>query len=731
MGGINMGKLTRMQRSYRWQPHLPFMPVNIETNPWAKRLNYTFQTLPIVEVSRNKWILEDSVHHSWHSQASFLIHILNTWRHNLSLAPMSVDYLPDIRHQEFGRVFDTEKQARGYYWFTRSLMFQMYAEFAFVAAGRRYKWRDQARKFCEDNKYRDQETNEAFFKGVEDALCDFLRTKRAGVVIDTTKTQIWPFIPIYLKNGVPTFMHVGHVTFHDREQYPRPPIIHITNITGHTKYDRYPADWPNQEALFQRTHKFLDDFYEDRLGITPVRPARPLSLSRPSIQEIGYDFHQRGPTSSWVNPYTNNNVDFIQMAERVPADQPLSGGEGLDWVEFFDKRRKSNEKTERGETPAEKGRRVTREREAEKINLNNNDFPSSKRTKVFQWVQCNDNPDTCGMRLHWLPIWKRILVERVDVESTWQEYLPTQRIYDSFRNEWDLMYLFDVTAQGYDKALQDDDFSTYEDDDFDDRHDEPMDVDYIPRLDPDLPVAYLDQINVAPQTTPYSNVGSLFSRIAFIAPANLFSWVWMTLGLRCSIPLDPPLSFSKLENFMGFYLDDAAKGNPVCRHLEEFATYVVNRDFDNPRMSYLCDMDPNYTTKLDVSTAGLQFKKVVITRTRPDLSSSTSPGYILTATDDNLGFKYGWKLVVFNATSVVQIIRNRWGSRSMESLIRHLVCHGIEFRTIIPSLVQNRRRVVKTSPKLVDYKGIPAIPDIQEKRTVQPSNPPGGRACPS
>ena len=62
-------------------------------------------------------------------------------------------------------------------------------------------------------------------------------------------------------------------------------------------------------------------------------------------------------------------------------------------------------------------------------------------------------------------------------------------------------------------------------------------MDIVSTIDPNEPVAYLDQLNVAPVTTAYLNVLVLSSQIGFVAPANLFAWVYLTLGLSCVFPL--------------------------------------------------------------------------------------------------------------------------------------------------------------------------------------------------
>lgn len=59
-------------------------------------------------------------------------------------------------------------------------------------------------------------------------------------------------------------------------------------------------------------------------------------------------------------------------------------------------------------------------------------------------------------------------------------------------------------------------------------------------------------------------------------------------------------------------------------------------------------------------------------------------GYILTPKDEEYTINRGWILVIFEATTVIQIVRNSWDS-SMENLVRHLVRHRIQFRTLVPA----------------------------------------------
>lgn len=330
-----MSKITRMQRSYKYQPHLPFMPVNLPSHPWAKRLKYKYDTLPIVEVAPKQWTLEHSVTRLWFSHAAYFTEILSTWRHHLCYAPMSIENNANIRDYDLRRVFETEAKARGYFWFCRTLIFSMYAQYSFVCAGRK-TWREDVEEFLKKGNY---PIEKQWQDDVAEALCDFRYTKRAGVVVDVATTEIWHLLRRYHENGVPILMDVGHVTFHDRDQHPKLPTIFITD--AQTKYDKYPTDWPMKSELILRVQNHLKKYFEDRLGDSTTRTISPLTVSRPLVEEAGSRIHQRCQTSSWVHPDTNQEVEFLQMADPQPVDSRTSS-ERIGWVEFFDGRRITN-----------------------------------------------------------------------------------------------------------------------------------------------------------------------------------------------------------------------------------------------------------------------------------------------------------------------------------------------------------------------------------------------------
>ena len=676
-----------MQHSYRWQPHLPFFPVDLPFSNWAERYHYKYQTLPIVQVGPHSWALDNRVATRWLSHVNFFSNIIVHWRNNLTYAPMTVDYVPDIRQQDITRHFDAEEKARRFCWFYRTLIFCMFAEFSFITAVRP-NWRGQLATFCQENNL---SLEEEWLNTVDNVLCDFRHTKRAGVIINVATTQLWPFLRRYHENGVPVLMEVGSVTFRDKDQWPpRLPLIQITNATAH-RYDNIPSDWPTQAELLERTKDFLRKSYGHRLGSAP---APPLSLSRPVVEELGGDVHKWAPTTPWVNPYTQETIDCIQVRDPAPAN-PRRVADHIGWIEFLDRRREVNRKREISETPVEKQKRESRIRDSLKINQLHSCGPS-KKSEVYKWVEEEPQAGEVPMRDYLGPIWRRVRVNRAEVEEIWDDYLPSQRLYDSFHNQWDLHRLFDVNAR---PPQQD-----YDDND----EDSIGDATHIDQIH----IAYLDQIALAPVGDAYSAVQLLSSQIAFIAPKNLGDWSFFCLGLKCSRPLETSSSYRHTSALIGYIVDEHEKTTAIYEYLQEYVSYIVERDFQNPRLAVLSDLQPTHPSPIDLGNAALYIRRVTVSSNATGVPSKI--GYILTPKHESSSAEHGWILVVFEAITVLQIVRNLWANSSMEDLVRHLVRHGIQFRTLVPATQVIPDDILKLNEAPVDFTTIPPMDrDVQ------------------
>jgi len=165
-----------------------------------------------------------------------------------------------------------------------------------------------------------------------------------------------------------------------------------------------------------------------------------------------------------------------------------------------------NRLKELSETPGEKQSCEARLRDSVKINQNKHSG-RSKKYQVYEWVEQEPQVGEVGMQEYVGPIWVRVKVTKAEVDGVWKNYRPTQRLYDSFHNQWDLHTLFDADA-----------FQTNPADDPDDDEDDSLgDATHIDQVH----MAFLDQIKGPSIDAYYSAVELLSSQISIIAPTNL------------------------------------------------------------------------------------------------------------------------------------------------------------------------------------------------------------------
>ena len=746
---FNVENFSRMQRSFRWQPHLPFFPVDLPREKWAERYNFTFYTLPIVAIGPKSYTLDNNVARRWYSHIDFFTRIVREWRNNLASAPMSVDYLTSINDYDITSTFETDKKARGYFWYYRSLIFSMFAEFSFLCSVRE-NWRTKLEAFCKERSFT---CGKDWLDNLEMALCDFKRTKRAGVIIDVARTQIWRFIPRYHQRGVPVLMEVGWITFHDKDPFPVAPDIRIPPFPPIPI--KYPSEWPNPAQIMEKTKKYLYEHFYYRLAIRSDSPPRPLEISRPPVREIGGEIYERPQTSSWVNPVTQRAHPEIQVALPAP---PVARGfdDESGWIKFFERRRESNQRREQAETGADRQRRMDRERDARRIN--DRRLLPSKKSAVFMWTAPETAP--AGMQVHVAPELERVRIWGGDIEYHWDRYHPTQRLYDSFRNEWDLNELFNPSVP--------DEVRRYYDDEDDDDYDEATHIDQANMaasyqvvdnrpstssfavdnrpstssiveevvdnrpssssvveevvdnrpstssivVDNRLPTSsFLEELEDTPAGNSYTDLPLLSSQVSFIAPKNLVLWASLALGFKSSGTTRNPLAFKKTPFLIGFVVDEERKKSEEYKHLEEFVLHIVQRQFTNARLSTLSDLAPGHPSLLD-----LRLADVVIQRVRVSIDPSGTPyriGYTLRPKREPATSDFAWVLVIFEAISVLQVVRNRWGSSTMESLVTHLVRHGIQFRTLVPSTGALPENILSFNRAPEDFTTLPPLnPDI-------------------
>ncbi|CAK5282763.1 unnamed protein product [Mycena citricolor] len=125
------------------------------------------------------------------------------------------------------------------------------------------------------------------------------------------------------------------------------------------------------------------------------------------------------------------NPEYYETLERrrqqfPPVEAHSGQKEGESFTEFF-ARRKARKLAE--ESPKQLQTRLQRENAARSQNC-----PGRKGARVFMWEQ------TEGFYI-------RRLVQRNCVEDEWSDFAPSQRVYDSFSNKWDLCSPLDPVAR--------------------------------------------------------------------------------------------------------------------------------------------------------------------------------------------------------------------------------------------------------------------------------------------
>lgn len=695
MGGMNMSKLTRMQRSFQWQPYLPFTPVAIESCPWFARYNFKYDTLPIIQVTPGIWTLREREANGWYRHMNAFSNLIRHWNQNLMGAPMSVTWLQNIRDISVYHDFPTEKQARGHYWHYRTMMFALFAQFSYEISVRP-NWIERAPAILKEYQL---EFDEKWGMEVEEVLGQTKSIKRAGVVVDVAKTEIWSSIRRYHRGGVPLLMDVGHVQFRDHLDPPQGPLVHITPHFDSNSRD-YLKEWPTRQVLYDNCQAYLRWHHPNRCEPFTNYRSPGYHVSRPWVEYPGGSIFEPPPARPWVNPVTQQPTQLIYVAEPTvyQASEPT---QGLDWVQFLKDRAMKNERTLIDETPVQKQRRLSRLKQAEKINQIHSGGPSRK-SKVYQWVEETVGDEGAGMQHGQMPIWKRVELTRGEAESVWDDYLPTQRQYDPFQDQWDLMTLFDVNP-----PMPEHDFLDDSDDEMYEAH---------PQVDSSAPIQHLDEINAASDDEIYV----LSSQIAFIAPKDLRQWAYYALGLARveDQALSHPRSYKDAAAHIGFDITPEDMQTADFLDLQEYLNLLSETDFHHPNLPKLSDMHPAHPNRPRINDCNVQIRYVGMTHSRIKRgptnnlvpSSEDRTGYALSVKHDRHGFNPSWMLVVFDATTVVQLVRNRWVCESMQDIVTHLIRHGVSFLTLAP--VHNT-----LTDETLRFTASSAVPSLPNKRT--------------
>ncbi|KAJ7189696.1 hypothetical protein GGX14DRAFT_382956 [Mycena pura] len=179
-------------------------------------------------------------------------------------------------------------------------------------------------------------------------------------------------------------------------------------------------------------------------------PPQAPSLKRPQQRTL----FLRSSDSSSYRPSAPQDIS-LNIAEKIfpPVERGSGQLQGETIHEFLARRKADNEQRMKEESPAAKERRL--QREATAATGEPPSLHGKHKTQVFIWDMAENFDGIFYIRRQYN---RRLAQER------WDEFAPTQRIYDGFSNAWDFCEALDLDAEaGNDGGMDYDDG----DDDYD------------------------------------------------------------------------------------------------------------------------------------------------------------------------------------------------------------------------------------------------------------------------
>lgn len=386
--------------------------------------------------------------------------------------------------------------------------------------------------------------------------------------------------------------------------------------------------------------------------------------------QSGLGWNLDGGEHQLVSAGPQQRVDpLFPVPERLSGQKP-----GEEYHVFFARRREENKVKEAKETPTRRQSRQSRERSA----MSHSIPGKSNTATVFEW-QPQDEFD--GFLL-------RIRLTKTQISTTWGNYSRSTRIYDSFRNEWDLCDALDPTSTP--------------DGDWEEDHFLPVPA---PSGPPPPPLSsfmqdienYFGHHEVAPSSNYTSGIERFASILCFHLGFQLTAsthtardrsttfeqWIQRTTWINlCKLIGD---SGDDVES-----VADAQKRIITC-----FVGYLVTLPSSQLSQipSDLWDLGPD--TSLSAWNANIRVSYIHVSEQQllyviqPCLSPSLVP----------------WKLVVPDAATALMCLRRDWGYDIME-IARNLLQKGIAFKTLQPIAVPpcTRRPVMELRTYSLGYK---------------------------
>lgn len=677
-----MLEMRAIQRNYRHQPHLGFIPTTpiFEGPIWGRLKGDTATLKSYIKQKRSgKWALDWELSQSWARLEIALLPLIDLLRSSKLPHWVRAPLRPSDTF--FWEDKDTQKRTLSSALFARKLFLEMAGELAYAVATSgygQYGWVSYVRRVQADRGLCYPE--EWLLELSRTKVLDFRKTKRAGYVIDLDQMRSPSEVITYEQHGAPCFVAFAEITY-IRGGFPivkKSPV----NLPSHVE-SIAPA--PVDFMVHQVDGTQLDLAIHIRESASAARELEELH----GLGSFAYYPDPEAPTPDpEVYPAPPYSLPHFPPQD-YPTPDPLSRQQpGQTWREFFFERQEGNCFAEKTETVLERTARLERKKRAEEYNRPGK-RPKNLGASVYTWEE-SPHPDiTIRSRLH-----------KDDIEIYWDDFYPDQRLYDEFANEWDLCPHIKV-----DKTQLPSEVRRYYAELYDDGDDEPILPLYATRDElnmPNLTVQEASATAAVAQVQEHSesmlqlladSQGYWERRLLLRQRSRLLcsmrpaSYAAHRFGLRITHPFTPIVEIPKEVNWaaaLGMKIEDA--GNRDIEgdmHLREFI--VVLNVLKQARSTNTPPNPPNLAslyTRMDIhpSVDTLLVSPCVRVRCVEATSSGENfPLYFFSF--ENEGYKNNdWTLAVRSAANAVLAIRERWGS-TRENLVFNFLRYGIPFNT--------------------------------------------------
>jgi hypothetical protein len=276
-----------------------------------------------------------------------------------------------------------------------------------------------------------------WFADLENSAVGNRTIPRVGGILDLTNAsdanidpinrqhKLETLIEVILRENLPVPLYFFWGKIKDVPDYPIPRRLKETGFYPDWQEIRHLRDLPGETA-FSPWHEKAGRMYSEREHRPPAPPAPPVASSRDMTSVLPFVATPVLPVVSPSDatpprPPSSTDTGSTDGGPAFPQPEKHSGQlYGEDINSFLSRRQARNAELAAAETDKMKAERLQREAHAAK-----GAPPGRKGARVFIWEE------ETGFYI-------RRSINRNSAADMWDHFTDNQRLYDGFRNEWDL-----------------------------------------------------------------------------------------------------------------------------------------------------------------------------------------------------------------------------------------------------------------------------------------------------